>query len=400
MTKPYIAIENLWDQRYRDGGGFYTIPGDFGGGAFSTFDAQQQYGAKGDGVTDDTAAISAWIAALNAAPHGSIGVLPPGQYMVTQGYTITAAGTKIVGAGWAQTAFTHGSTISAQTGYSGTAMITLAGEGCELNGVTIDGAGRAAPDLIDVSGANCRLVNFSCHGVAAGNGGVPNVCVNILNGAISCWITGAWRVNGINFPNTGIQVADTDCIIHGGKPTNNTYNIVFLSGSDGGQVQDCHMTPSGNGANCVWINGNPSHIQLNGNRFDNYVQSAVQITPPASTPNTIAITNNCFHGTVQTDNSFALVALDTTSSGVRGLQVNNNIGYASGTHRPSAFLSAQKQDGTTPTNTSRLASLGTTANGNVAWTASSTFWGTGLPTVARGNLATTDGTTYAAVTDI
>jgi hypothetical protein len=402
MTAPYIDLEKLWDQKYRDGGSQYLIPGTFGGGAYSTFDAQFGYGAKGDGVSDDTAALTAWANAINSAAFGAIGVLPPGQYIVkTPLPTITKAGTKLVGAGHSQTTFTVGSCISAGSGYAagGNPMLTFAAEGCELNGIMIDGQG-SAPSLIAVTGANCRLINFGCHGVAAGSGGVPNVCVDIRSGGVSCWVTGAWRVNGINMPNTGIQIADTDVIVEGGKPTNNTYNIVLLAGSDGTQIQDCHMTPGSLGASCVWFNGSTSHIQVNGNRFDNYVQSAVQISPTASTPNTIAITNNTFHGAVMTDNTYALVALDTTLSGCRGLQVNNNIGYASASHVPASFLSAQTQAGSAATNTSRLASLGTQANGNTAWVTAAGFWGSGLPTVSRGNLATANGTTYAAVTDI
>jgi hypothetical protein len=39
------------------------------------------YGAVGDGVTDDTAAIQAWYAAI---PMGETGLIPPGQYRITQ----------------------------------------------------------------------------------------------------------------------------------------------------------------------------------------------------------------------------------------------------------------------------------------------------------------------------
>lgn len=361
----------------------------------------KDYGAKGDGTTNDTSALTAWVNALNASAPGALGILPPGQYMITSPLpTITTAGVKVVGAGHAQTSFASGSCVSAGSGYSGagSAMVTLGGEGCELNSIMIDGQG-AAPGLIAISGANCRLVDFGCHGVAAGTGGVPNVCVDVQAGAVSVWITGSWRVNGINMPNTGIQVNDTDAIIEGGKPTNDTYNIVLLAGASGAKIQGNHMTPGSSGASCIFISGSPSHVAISDNRFDNYVQSGVIIVPSASTPNSIQIVDNEFHSAVITDNTYAAVALDTTLSGCRGLKVIGNSVYGSATNRPKWFLAAQKQDGTTPTNTGRLASLGTICNGNVAWAATA-FQGTGSPTLAVGNLTTTDGATYTAVPDV
>jgi hypothetical protein len=138
---------------------------------------------------------------------------------------------------------------------------------------------------------------------------------------------------------------------------------------------------------------------MDGNRFDNYVRSAVQITPTASTPNSISITNNHFHSTIQTDNTYALIALDTTASGVRGLHIVGNSGYGSATNRPKWALASQVIDGTTPTNVTRLSTLGSLYNSNTMWAATTSF-GNASPLVARGNLTTTDGTTYAAVTDI
>jgi hypothetical protein len=352
------------------------------------------YGAKGDGATDDTTALSAWIGAMNASAPGAIGVVPPGQYMISAPLPpITAAGVRIMGAAWAQTAFTKGSVISTLSGWSDTAaMLRMSGEGCDVRDLTIDGAGRPTT-CVAVTAANCRF-GASVHGVAAGG-----VCLDAQAGAVSLWVLPGCRINGINFPNTGIQVNDTDAIILGCKPTNNSYNVVLLGGASGAIIANNHMTPGAGGANCIWINGNPSHVQIADNRFDNYVQSGIQITPPASTPNSIKILGNHFHSTVITDNTYAAIALDTTASGVRALQILGNSVYGAATNRPKWFLAAQKQDGTTPTNTSRLASLGSLVNGNDAWAATA-FFGNANPTIARGNLSATDGQTYAAVADI
>lgn len=357
------------------------------------------FGAVGDGVSDSTAGLAAWITRLNTASGGGLAILPAGQYLTSAPLpTITTPGATLFGAGHAQTAFQAGSCISAKAGYSGGAILTLAGEGDGVEKIMVDGQGTAS-GLIVVSAANCRLRDFGLHGVAAGVGGVPNVCVDIQAGAVSCWVTGSWRINGINYPNTAIQANDTDAIIEGGKPTNNTYNIVLLSGASGAKIQGNHMTPGASGANCVWVNGNPSHVAIDNNRFDNYVQSGVQITPPASTPNSIEIMGNEFHSAVITDNTYAAIGVDTTLSGCRALKVIGNAVYGSSTHRPKYFLSAQTQAGAAATNTGRLASLGTICNSNVAWAATS-FYGLGTPTVSRGNMTATDGQTYTAVADV
>ena len=58
---------------------------DAGGAVFNV----KAYGAKGDGVTDDTTAIQAAINAANALPGGKV-FLPPGQYGISATLTVTA----------------------------------------------------------------------------------------------------------------------------------------------------------------------------------------------------------------------------------------------------------------------------------------------------------------------
>lgn len=68
-----FAPELELDRQWRAAGRWYDI---------------RDYGAVGDGVTDDTAA---WLAACAAAEvTGGLVWIPPGRYVITQGYTFTA----------------------------------------------------------------------------------------------------------------------------------------------------------------------------------------------------------------------------------------------------------------------------------------------------------------------
>lgn len=76
------------------------------------------YGAKGDGATDDTAAIQTTITALPT--NGGIIYLPPGNYRLTAGIVISESGVSFVGAGKSATTISYdaisGSAISTSGG--------------------------------------------------------------------------------------------------------------------------------------------------------------------------------------------------------------------------------------------------------------------------------------------
>ncbi len=73
----------------------------------------KQYGAVGDGSTDDTTAIAA---AITAASAGGVVFFPVGNYKISSPLTLNGANTALMGVG-------AGSTIIAAAGFSGTQMI-------------------------------------------------------------------------------------------------------------------------------------------------------------------------------------------------------------------------------------------------------------------------------------
>jgi hypothetical protein len=361
------------------------------GGALVVTDPAYAGGAKGDGTTDDTAALTAWVGAINAAAAGVNAVLPAGQYLISSSLpAITTPAVTIAGAGWAQSNNTIGSCIVAATALTGT-MLTLSGEGIELRRLTVDG--RNHPSVLVASTANhVKIVDCYLRGVAA-----SGVGLDVQTGGTSNWVDRS-VVSCLSASSTCIQVNDTDIQIINCKPQNAAYNVVLLNGASGAVIANNHMTPGAtNGVNCIWLNGNPNHVIINGNRFDNFVQSAIQSTPAAN-PFSTQITNNKFMSTVMTDNTFALIGVDYTNGGVRGLHISGNTGYSNATNRPKYFYAPQTQAGATSTNTGRTSTHGTLVNANSAWLVTSFF--NGNPLVARGNMITTDGTTYTAVTDV
>lgn len=67
----------------------------------------KSYGAVGNGVHDDTAAITAMINAINAATYGGVGEVPPGNYLTTGAHPALGPKSHLEGAGVTSSTFTH-----------------------------------------------------------------------------------------------------------------------------------------------------------------------------------------------------------------------------------------------------------------------------------------------------
>jgi hypothetical protein len=361
------------------------------------------FGAKGDGATDDTAALTAWIDAIGQA-SGALAVLPPGQYMISGPLpAIGVDSVVIVGCGWSYSAWQYGSVISALSSYtSSSPMLSLAGEGNRLEGICVDGGGYAST-LISVTGGHAQLTRIEAHHVAA-----DGTCVAVGPGGKSCWITDSVINGETTSGNVGVSLGDTDAILQGCKCDNDYVCLEILPGAAGAQIVGCHFTPGGTvGQNAIWFNGSAAasgsfnNVLIANCRFDNSVGSPVQITPGASSaPVNIAIASCLFQSKNLTAGTYALVAVDTTNNGVNGLSITNNACYGASANLPAYFLAAQTQAGATSANPAAIASAGCLCSGNNAWVGASFYAANSEPTVGRGNMVTTDGSAYSAVPDI
>lgn len=294
----------------------------------------KQYGAIGDGTTDDTAAIQA---AINAVPsNGGVVYMPAGRYKVTSALSITVDNTTLLGAGTGQrsgaTQSGHGSRIEVDSSFSDTVVINVDnGSGTtpvygvwlahfiidgKLSGAGIDGiilrSNRSYTEHVHIhkmTGNGMRLLGYSA----------PTF--NTYDSVVTFCQFGDNGASGFVFDNNSADCHMTNCILY-----NNNYNIMILSSSqqitachtynatvdnikfDGGgsrtKIINCKIEGSGqHGINIDSTNGGYSDIQItgcglstNGDSADNtYDHIIIQGPAGNGTSRTLIIGNSFGH---------------------------------------------------------------------------------------------------------
>ena len=113
----------------------------------------RQFGAKGDGITDDTAAI---LNLLAAAVSGGILYFPPGNYFVSPVVSVSrfvlSANQKIIGAGSATTKITCNSAVLSPQGQS---LFATSVDDNRISGLTIDGGGLSTIQCLILGLSGC-----------------------------------------------------------------------------------------------------------------------------------------------------------------------------------------------------------------------------------------------------
>lgn len=182
----------------------------------------QDYGAVGDGVNDDTAAIQA---ALNAANvNGSTVFFPPGIYLISASLVVNNTGTIIMGSGW-----------GSQIRYDGTVVTTGA-----INA-------PAATKRVFIRDIRISQTNATHAGTAID-------ASNFVNGVMERLLIDGGGNSGVA-PNIGVLMNASTChynvvrecrINYGGTAAK---GISIIGTSHSNTVQDCRLVPQSDDVN-------------------------------------------------------------------------------------------------------------------------------------------------------
>jgi hypothetical protein len=253
------------------------------------------YGAVGDGVADDTAAIQAAVVALSAT--GGVLYFPTGTYLISMAIAITADGVSVRGDGMhashiVQTSTSeHGiSFIKSGPRYSTIEDVWLTGPNSGTgDGIHIETTDTTASASIDI--AHVFIEKFGRNGVDTDTlitstfqdirvATVGGIGFNIFSGTsltmIACYATGVgaqgYFLNGVSYSSL-INCACDSAVGDGYVLTGGTGNSLIscgyemgsangfkFSGSSNTSVMTCYNR--GNSAIGYWVTGSSNRVQL------------------------------------------------------------------------------------------------------------------------------------------
>lgn len=193
------------------------------------------FGAAGNGTTDDTAAITAALAAVPS--NGGVVYFPAGNYLITSGLKATVNGTRMVGDGWGSRIQYDGSVVA--TAVSATGNIRLFMSDLRISQLNASHLGTA----VDLSNTNSGVVERLLIDGGGASGVAPLTGISLA--AATCH-----------------YVVVRDCRINYGGAGAKGVNISAAAHSN--TVQDCHMVPQGDDVNSsgVYINGTHSILLI------------------------------------------------------------------------------------------------------------------------------------------
>lgn len=241
---------------YRRGGstagGFQSLDGQWWGLDLTNVLRPEQFGAAGDGATDDAAAISAWLSA------GALRYLPARSYLIKSGLTWSNGGA-IFGTGQNSAILVHSSVVGN--------ILTLSPAGgtasyqWTLRDLRISPASGSPGSNIIVfpSDASHFIADslFENLYIDAFNNGGAAMYMNstFASGGLftskirRCQIWGG----GINFAGCGDSVWIEECILSTAVGGNNyrAITVTAISGAAGPFIRDCNITTLGPAANAT-----------------------------------------------------------------------------------------------------------------------------------------------------
>ena len=198
----------------------------------------KDFGAQGDGVTDDTAAIQA---AFNAVPQYGNVYFPDGIYITSATLTVPTDNLTIYGS----------ATIKAKNGTNFAAMLSAANRtDVILDGLTFDAnkAGRAATQTGAFSGLNfnfsvdCSVINCTVQNTL-GFGGASTVAIAASGGATRFTCSNVKFLNcgqsATTLPSDGIFIRGNFCLIENCYASGVTDTAFVLEGCNYSRISNC-----------------------------------------------------------------------------------------------------------------------------------------------------------------
>jgi hypothetical protein len=293
------------------------------------FISVKDFGAIGDGVTDDTAAINAALAASNSV------YAPPGVYLTTGNHTITTQ--NLSGAGRTATVFKRSSgtnNVFLVMGDGQLQNLTVDGDNTWGNGVVVNTTsfGQFKPSVVDTIavkniGATATPVNITtitnaaqCQITAASHGLVAGDYVDIknVNGLFSTnnptksVVSGLWKVQTATTNTFTINLDTTDwtAYVSGGQVSRTSFGISIdrIDSTGYGDVKTL---------NNIELRDNDNHIYIGVGRFSAFNNVFMFGS------NSRAAVYTQFVESVWFNNTYMEGAIETFYYGVRDLTFNN-----------------------------------------------------------------------------
>ena len=204
----------------------------------------KDYGAVGDGTTDDTAAIQA---ALNAAT-GMV-IIPPGSYIISSGLVFPQTkGVSLVGFGEARAA-ANDYPVKLTFTHTGSAAIRLTKDGQALKNVVIESSGARASAALDTTSFGVLVEGNDSTNTTVANSLLENVFV-------AKHPSHGFVYSGANFMNRFNGLAVRDCKGHALYISDGTITSRTNKGRPGGFIGD-HLRFYKNGGHDLVITPMP-----------------------------------------------------------------------------------------------------------------------------------------------
>lgn len=325
----------------------------------------RKFGAKGDGTTDDSAAIQAAIDAAEAAGAGIVH-FPPGRvYRVTSDLTVSGKGIVLDGgAGHDENPATdQHAMIRADAGV--TDLLTISGNQCQVRNLQLDGA-NIAETALSITGWYNTLFNMAAK--RGTNYALFSQSANRMN-VLLC------HFHGTDGAVAAARFGGSDMIITSVHAMSRGADVAVIHAGSGCLVTNCHYTGTATATGVM-------HVRGSQNIFSNIYYDTANAGPLITIGADFTLTGNrilnsyLFNINLQ-DDTYPAILIDGSEATVKHTKIEGNHFEAGGnSERFSYALEISGSNFTTHF-----------ANNTVRW--ATALWNT-RPQVSKGNSLTTE----------